>query len=339
MQSSLPGTQFIPAINAGVFSGSFMNEEMKKMKKLCQLMFVFLILSVVFPSHAAVIHGFLASPAGEHYDYVTIDFPGGDWPTYASGINDAGQVAGCYSVDSGFLLNGGSFTTIHFPGHFMSVDGVNNIGQIVGWGADTNGQHGYHLDASTLTKLDYPNAEETWASGINDEGKIVGGTYAPSTGYHGGFLLDGGSYTAIDFPGADHSVACGINNSGQIVGYYEYKDGPPNAQGFFFDKGSYTTINITGASLLRATDINDAGDIVGYCVDSVDSQCYGFLTDCNGYTQIAFPGASKTKVLGINNAGQMVGWYVAPIPLPSTMWLFSSSLIVLAGIRRKFRKA
>ena len=51
----------------------------------------------------------------------TIDYPGAS-DTFASGINNAGQVVGYYEDASGdidahgFLESGGSFTTINVPG-------------------------------------------------------------------------------------------------------------------------------------------------------------------------------------------------------------------------------
>jgi probable HAF family extracellular repeat protein len=65
--------------------------------------------------------------------------------TYAYGINDTGQIVGWYYDGSGnggnhgFLLSGGTYTTLDYPGaispHGTSATwayGINDLGQIVG---------------------------------------------------------------------------------------------------------------------------------------------------------------------------------------------------------------
>src|SRR5260370_410350 len=73
------------------------------------------------------------------YTYATFDDPlntSGDG-TLASGINDTGQIVGTYADASGvhgFLLSGGSYTTLHAPfaPQYTIAQGINGAGQIVG---------------------------------------------------------------------------------------------------------------------------------------------------------------------------------------------------------------
>ena len=52
------------------------------------------------------------------------------------GINDSGEIVGTFrmgGVEHGFLLSGGTYTTITAPGATTTVaSGINNGGQIVG---------------------------------------------------------------------------------------------------------------------------------------------------------------------------------------------------------------
>lgn len=119
------------------------------------------------------------------YSFTTIDVPGA-LLTFATGINDGGQIVGIFQDalgnDHGFLDSGGSFTTIDVPG---AIPGT------------------------------------TFVSGINDSGQIVGSfTSAPGALSHG-FLYSGGSFSTIDVPGAipGTTSVSGINDSGQIVGH------------------------------------------------------------------------------------------------------------------------
>ena len=56
--------------------------------------------------------------------------------TAANGINDSGEVVGIYQsggVYHGFLLSGGIFSTLDFPGSSStSANGINDSGQVVG---------------------------------------------------------------------------------------------------------------------------------------------------------------------------------------------------------------
>src|SRR5437773_1297597 len=117
---------------------------------------------------------------GQEPTFANIDYPGVT-STQAWGINPRGDIVGVYTSaghDHGFLLSGGSFTTIDFPG------------------------------ATTSTEV----------SKISPRGDIVGDyTLANSTTIHG-FLLSGGSFTTIDFPGAIRTDPFGINARGDIVG-------------------------------------------------------------------------------------------------------------------------
>src|SRR5260221_11799209 len=73
------------------------------------------------------------------YTYATFDDPlntSGDG-TLASGINDTGQIVGTYADASGvhgFLLSGGSYTTLDAPlaPQYTISQGINGPGQIVG---------------------------------------------------------------------------------------------------------------------------------------------------------------------------------------------------------------
>lgn len=166
-------------------------------------------------------HGLLVS----HGAFTTIDFPDAS-NTFGLGINSKGEIVGGY-IDSaglnlhGFLMNKGKFRTFDFPGANTQIsacgglgggvaytDGINDEGAIVGGycGAD-NHLHGFLLsmmemseaeeigkslqneaDSGTFSTIDFPGGINSFASGINSEGKIVGG-YQSADGHYHGFLL------------------------------------------------------------------------------------------------------------------------------------------------------
>src|SRR5262245_38579458 len=73
------------------------------------------------------------------FSYTTLDVPGASH-TGDQGNHDAGQIVGYYNdagdIAHGFLLSGGSYTTLNVPGEAIHLDGpnrrINDAGQVVG---------------------------------------------------------------------------------------------------------------------------------------------------------------------------------------------------------------
>jgi hypothetical protein len=78
----------------------------------------------------------------------------------------------------------------------------------------------------TFTTIQDPNATEgTYATGMNDNGEIVG-FFFNSTGSHG-FIDDRGVFTTINDPfGMDGTYLLGVNDSGELLGSYTSGSGP-----------------------------------------------------------------------------------------------------------------
>jgi probable HAF family extracellular repeat protein len=166
--------------------------------------------------------------------------------TFATGINDSGQVVGFYTLDegidvtgvrasvAGFLHSGGTYTTIQFGGELQTrPQDINNSGEIVGWVVDDNDFrhiHGFSLEVDgtghvingTGHIIDVAGATSTKAMGVNDAGQIVGYD-VDSQGVNHGFLDVNGTFTALNDPNAGTASGQGtfaqdINDSGQNVG-------------------------------------------------------------------------------------------------------------------------
>jgi probable HAF family extracellular repeat protein len=126
----------------------------------------------------------------------------------------------------------------------------------------------------SFTSINYPDASQTVAFGINNSGSIVG-YYRDAIGHTHGFLYEGGTFSSIDFPGASETYAVGINNSGDLVGWYALTIHGPG-RGFLYSGGSFITLDAPGASQTIANGINDSGNIAGYYYDATGP--HGFLT-------------------------------------------------------------
>jgi probable HAF family extracellular repeat protein len=209
-----------------------------------------------------------------------------------------------------------NFTTLNLPG-YADANGINASGQIVGYYTDGSGQnHGFLYSGGSFTSLNDPSAgpsgygNGTFATGISDQGQIVGNYYLggaqTGAGSHG--FLYGGSYTNFNHPaGVSGTYPTGINASGQIVGTYSNNGG----YSFLYSSGTYTPISDPlGDSGTFVSGINNLGQIVGSYDVCCGGPTHGFLYSGGTYTTIDDPLAIyATYALGINNLGQIVGLY------------------------------
>jgi probable HAF family extracellular repeat protein len=209
------------------------------------------------------LHGFLRR-AGT---ITTIDFPGAK-ATFATRVNDLGQIVGAYSNDPntpalelphGFLLDNGAFTKIDVPGAAETRPfGINNAGQIVGEYVDTaRRSHGFLFANGVYTTIDAPGGTSTWVTDIDDSGRMVGISFGGANATAGpvrGFLRDAqGAFTPIDAPAAPPPPGrpellttrpFGLNNRGQVTGVFTDSEG---IHSFLMDNGQFTTIAVPDA--------------------------------------------------------------------------------------------
>lgn len=215
----------------------------------------------------------------------------------ARAINSSGQVVG-YSWDVNnnsrvFLYSNGTMQDIGtLTGDtFGQAQGINNIGQIVGW-SRVDPISDYHAFLWSNGSMQNLGTLGTWAipSGINDSGQVTGNSWVPS-GFPHGFLWSNGSMQDIGIlPGGVNSSALGINNHAQIVGTsadhaFLY------SSGVMQDLNDLVVIPASGWTLQVATAINDAGQIVGWGINS-NGQQHAFLLNpipsCSGLNITGF---------------------------------------------------
>jgi uncharacterized membrane protein len=114
--------------------------------------------------------------------------------------------------------------------------GLNDRGQIVGSFQSGGLTHGFLLADGELTQIDVPDATATFASGINNLGRIVGVYLTTGGTAVYGRHLDG-SFSLIDIPGAGTILRVSINDSGDIAGSFIDTTGATHG----FVSGSLTT--------------------------------------------------------------------------------------------------
>ena len=240
------------------------------------------------------------------YTAITYDYPGAQQDsTIGLGVNDNGAIVGQYadanSVVHGFLLSGGTYTSLTVPGSGATYAwGINLSGVISGYYVDGGGgNHGFTYIGGSFSTIDYPGTSGlTQVYGINNSGEIAG-SYTDSGGNQHGFTSSGGSFTTIDYPGATTTIATGVNNAGLIAGTYIDSGGD---KGFLYNGSTFTSIDFNGIGRTTVWGVNNSGYAAG-----LFNQSASFIYSAGRYVLVVSP--SNAVVFGINNLGQIVGYY------------------------------
>jgi hypothetical protein len=229
----------------------------------------------------------LTRPYGQG-NYHNENFPG-SVQTQVTAIDNIGNTAGFW-VDGngnnfGFVEWNGVFTSYQNPntgtGTVNQLLGINDEGIAVGFYTDGKGvNHAYKLNQDTghFSAIVPPGATSATATGINNNGDIVGFLTA-SNGNVVGFLLKGQTFTEFDFPNSTNTTPFGVNKSDQIVG--AYIDGAGKMHGFLLSTplkhARWQSIDDpNGVGTTTINSLNDEADLVGFYVDSAGNTD-GFL--------------------------------------------------------------
>jgi len=164
-----------------------------------------------------------------------------------------------------------------------------------------------HLIAQnySYTNIDYPGANMTSPTAVNDSGSVVG-TYLDSNGNTHGFLYSGGVYTTIDDPEGT-TFPQGINNSGEITGAVAVS--LSEDYGFTYVDGVFTTFSYPGGNgQTGGQGINNHNEIVGIYTTG---GTVGFLDNNGSFSTFNYPGADDTFPHAISDSGAIAGFYTA----------------------------
>ena len=146
----------------------------------------------------SVLRGFDGPEKGFLYNgetFQSVEFPGST-RTSVSGINNLGQMVGTYGDSPinhfGFLFDGDEFLALSLLGvESTSPAAINDLGVVVGsfHNSSFNGTTavGFVLADREYQEIRFPNAVDTWVSGINTQGEIVG-YYSDASGARHAFL-------------------------------------------------------------------------------------------------------------------------------------------------------
>jgi len=251
----------------------------------------------------------------------------GDGITFATGINNNGQVTGysylgtevqipcpphkygpkvCFTHPyHAFLYGGGVMTDLGTLGGLDSRgNAINNLGEVVGTSALATGSSAFtDQGGAAMTAI---NTGDPMA--INDSGEIAGeGSFlvagTPGDIFEQAFTYQSGKTTVLGLlPGAGGSFtgASGINASGEVVGSGD--NAASDERAWEYLGGVMSDIGTLGGPQASAAAINAGGQIVGFSQTSTDADD-GFLHQGGKMTDLGL------NVLpdGINIHGVIVG--------------------------------
>ena len=238
--------------------------------------------------------------------FSTIDFVGAT-STFASRINDSGQIAGAQRDASGVFHSIAtdlkSFSTFDPPAPGVTPPianialGINGKGDIVGSAGKNDvanpASQAYIKRGDAFTFFSHTNADPakgTEFDGINDSGLRVG-TFTDTAGKMHGFLQDDQTTTLLDsipdMPANQGAWLSDVNNQGQMVGgYFDNANGVQH--GLFTDRKQVRTIDFPGSDTTYLNSINDASQMAGAYVNSGAQVFRGFITDGESFTTVNY---------------------------------------------------
>ena len=289
-----------------------------------------------------------------------IDILPGGTSSAAYGINNQGQVVGysgsdagnrafVWSADTG-LVNLGILAIGDVA---SSANDINDVGYVVGTSTSATGKRSFlwSQDAGMVDIGDVTGgSNNVSATALNDLNQVTGsllsadGTVSP-------FLWDAASGVSDlgNLPtGSDVGFGFDINNSTQVVGRSNTLDGD-RAFLWLPDTGMQSLGTLGFGSY--AFGMNDAGTIVGLSTISgahkamIWTETAGML-DLNSELQAEYAAWSLLEAYDINEKGWIVGlgvdpdgnqrsFLLQPVPVPASLWLFFSGLVVMFSYFRK----
>jgi probable HAF family extracellular repeat protein len=235
----------------------------------------------------------------------------------ASGINDAGEVAGEANTAESIVPfvwtpRGGLRQCPLLAGdNCGQAFGINRDGHVVGYSSGPNGRRaflwtrrGHVRDLGVL-----PGGNYSSASDINDLDEVAG-TSGSAAGERAVLWTTNGNIRDLGtLPGDTSSEASAINNNGDVVGYSK---GPRGMRAFLWTQasGMQDLGVLPGGNSSRALGINDMGAVVGTSTSSSGDRAFIWtretgMRDLNSAASMTSD-AVFVEAHAINYAGQIL---------------------------------
>ena len=259
----------------------------------------------------------------------------GDTLSEGGAINAIGDVTGeSHNDDStagqAFRYHDGTLTGLGVlnVGDVSAGLAINVSGEVAGLSSGAGGDSATTWSGTTIT--DISSGVESWATGINADGAVVGSMFTTDLLAFvdtGGPLVDLNTEVTSGATGMTLIDAAGINDNGEIVGLGETASG--DAHAFLFDTGKVTDLGTPGnhpGDMSSATAINAAGHVVGW-TDGMVSGAFYWNGTMHVISTPSGPGGDQAS--GINAADWVVGFHDTSTGTTAFVWPGAGSAVDL----------
>ena len=224
----------------------------------------------------------------------------GDY-SFATGINNNGEVVGNFGNGRAFLYKDGAVAKIEplEGGNAIGVSAINNAGVIVGNSVNSDaGSDSTPVIVVSGQTMALPSLSNAIPHAINDSGQIAGAAQGM-----GAFVYHAGAAVSI---GGEGSAAYGMNADGDVVGISE------NSRAFVHGSGGTVEIGaLPGNSYSSGNSINDRRQVAGVSapngINEGQAVLYSNETGMVALGRLEL-GDVYSVATAINMCGQVVGF-------------------------------
>ena len=263
----------------------------------------------------------------------------GGTQSFATGINEAGQVIGYSSLVGSYENHAFSWTPAGgmvdlgtFGGVNSRPNAINDSGQVVGEADPLTGFPGRPFSWTATGGM--VDISPFGAADINNSGQIVGGEFLRTAA--------GGSVDLGTLGGTNGTSANAINDSGQVVGS-SWTSGNAAQHAFSWTAaGGMVDLGTLGGTSSVAVAVNDSGQVVGYSYTIGKPDLHAFAwTAAGGMVDLGTLGGTSSIAVAINDSGQVVGY--SPLTGNGSMrafsWTAKSGMVDLGNFGGTFTTA